>query len=225
MPTWLDTTFDIINRLNTYRGNLPSTSGQTYSNVKIDTMPVPLSSRNFLTLEQFNSIEYDSQHLWIVRIAGSPAPFNTWFPAQSIEEKIKGASVTSMSFGIDEINMLNGYNAITMRCEMLDDENSTLETWLKAWQKAISTDPITKKPYYGFRYLEDILTTMTVLKYSWQKEKISSNDYYVLPVGDTQLNRNNEPGLKILTVNFAVFGQGDPLKGINKIGHIVKMVQ
>lgn len=207
MPTWLNTTLDIVNRLNVYGGdNLSNLPRQVYPNVKIDTMPKPANTSNYLTLNQFNSVEYGSQHLWACKIAGAPAPFNLWFPAQSVEEQVKGASVSSMSFGIDEISTLNGFNAISMRCEMLDDENGTLETWIKAWQKAVATDPTTGQPYWGFRYLEEILTKLTVTKFNWQKERISTTEYYVMPTGNTQLNRNNEPGLQILTVNFAVFG-------------------
>lgn len=228
MPTWLNTTLDIVNRLNVYRGDsLSGLPRQVYPAVKIDTMPKPAKANNYLTLNQFGSIEYGSQHLWAVMIAGAPAPFNSWFPAKSVEEQVKGATVSSMSFGVDEISMLNGFNAISMRCEMLDDENATLENWIKAWQKAIATDPITGKPYIGFRYIEEVLTKLTVTKYNWQKERISTTEYYVMPTGNTQLNRNDEPGVQILTVNFAVFGQQQTYLNTvvnNKLGSYLKNV-
>lgn len=208
MPTWLNTALDIANRLNIYRGDsLSGISGQTYPDVKIDTLPKPASANNFITLNKLNQVEFGSQHLWEMQIAGAPAPFNGWFPAQSVEEVSKGASVSSMSFGIDEVNMLNSYGAITMRCEILDDENETLTKWLKSWQKSIGTSPSTGQAYSGFRYLTDILTTMKITKYNWQKIRVSRDEYYVIPVGNISLNRNNDPALRVLNVNFAVFGQ------------------
>lgn len=206
MATWLNTALDILNRLNRYSGgNLRTGSNQTYPEVKIDTTDRPKESNNYMTLDLFNSVEYDGTHLWALTISGAPAPFHSWFPAQSIDEITKGASTTTMSFGIDEINLLNSYNALSMRVEMLDSEG-ILESWLKAWQKRIATDPTTNKPYIGFRYLDDILTTMTVAKYNWQKKKLSVTEYYVLPSGQISLNRQNDPSVKVLTVNFAVFG-------------------
>ena len=204
---WLNTALDIVNRLNRYSdANISPSSNQSYPKVVVDTKKLPSSASSFITLAQFGSIEYDSQHLWALKIDGSPAPFDRWFPAQSVEEVTKGPSTTSMSYGIDEINMLNAYNAITMRVEILDDEAAKLETWLKQWQKDMSTDPLTGKPYIGFKYLDDILKRMTVSKYNWQKVLISKTEYYVLPVGQINLVRQNEPGLKQLNVNFAVFG-------------------
>lgn len=208
MATWLNTALDLLNRANVYL-DASSPSGEKHPEVKIDTMPKPTSANNFMTLDKLNSVEFDSTHLWALRIAGAPSPFNDWFPAQMVEEQSKGASVSSISFGIDEINMLNSYNALSFRVEMLDDANSTLEKWLRAWQKSISIDPITKKPYLGFRYIEDILTTMTIIKYNWQKEQVSRTDYYVIPVGNISLNRQNDPSLKVLNVNFASFGSAE----------------
>ena len=36
---------------------------------------------NFVTLNQVNSVEFDSQHLWNIRIPDAPTPFNEFFPA------------------------------------------------------------------------------------------------------------------------------------------------
>lgn len=205
LPTWLKTARDILTRLNTY-STAQNPSGQTWPEVQIDTAKVPDASKDFMTLDKFNSVEYDAQHLWEMKIAGAPYPFNDWFPAQSVEENIRGVSVSSMSFGIDEVNTLNSYNALTMRVEILDNNVAILERWLKAWSKAIALDPKTHKPYIGFRYLEDILATMTITKYNWQKKKISKTEYYVLPTGNISLGRQNDPAVKVLNTNFAVFG-------------------
>ena len=204
-PTWLNTAKDILNRLNVY-STAKNPSGQQWPEVKIDTAPVPQAASNFMTLDKFNSVEYDSQHLWEMKIAGAPYPFNDWFPAQSVEEVVKGVSVSSMSFGIDEVNMLNSYGAITMRVEIIDNDVAILEKWLKAWSKALAIDPKTKRPYTGFRYLEDVLSTMTITKYNWQKQKISKTEYYVLPTGNLSLSRQNDPALKVLNATFASFG-------------------
>lgn len=199
MPSWLNRTLDIVNRLNTYQtaSNLPT---RTHDTVTIDRKPVPQSQYNYITQDQFDSVEYDSQHLWALYLDGSPAPFDKWFPAQSVSEPSHGASVSTTSFGIEEINMLNSYNAIQMRVEMLDDAQAHLESFLKSWQRDISDD------YHGFKYPADICKTLTVYKYNWQKEKVSGMAYFVIPVGDFDLQRNNDPAIKILTVNFASFG-------------------
>lgn len=199
MPSWLSRITDVTNRLNSYQtaSNLPSRS---YDSVVVDKKPVPQSQYNYVTLDQFDSVEYDSQHLWALYLEDAPAPFDKWFPAQSVSEPSHGASVSSASFGIEEINMLNSYNAIQMRVEMLDDDQGHLETFLKDWQRDISDN------YNGFKYPAESCKTLTVYKYNWQKEKVSGNAYFVIPVGDFDLQRNNDPAVKILTVNFASFG-------------------
>lgn len=199
MPTWLDRTIDIVNRLNTYQTaqDLPQ---RDYEIVEVDTKQIPESQFNYITQDQFDSVEYDSQHLWALYLDGAPAPFDKWFPAQSVGEPSHGASVSSQSFAIEEINMLNSYNVIQMRVEMLDDANGTLESWLKKWQVDISDN------YNGFKYPADTCKLLRVYKYNWQKIKQYGRAYAVIPVGDFDLQRNNDPSLKVLTVNFASFG-------------------
>lgn len=199
MPSWFERARDIVNRLNTYGANT-TPPPQTYQTVVIDTWPVPKEANNYITQDMFDAIEYDSQHLWALYLDGAPAPFDRWFPAQSVSEPSHGASVSTTSFGIEEVNMMNSYAAIQMRVETLDDEHSTLEKWLKNWQANCSDN------YHGFKYPADICKTLTVYKYNWQKIRESATAYYVIPISDFDLQRNNEPAAKVLTVNFASFG-------------------
>lgn len=202
MLDWLKNALDITQglNLNSYQDALDlKGSGYPESEVK-DTLKVPDSQYNYITQESMDSVEYDSQHLWALYIEGSPAPFNKWFPAQSVSEPSHGPSTSSSSFGIEEINMMNSYSAINMRVEILDDSGAHLETWLKQWQKDISSN------YFGFKYPADVCKQLTIYKYNWQKVKISGMAYFVIPVGDFDLQKANEPGLKVLTVNFASFG-------------------
>lgn len=170
--------------------------------IEIDTLQEDTRSKNYLTLNQFNDVEYDSEHLWFCQIDGAPAPFDKWFPAQSIIEPTKSLSVTTQSFGLEEVNTLNMYNAVSLRTELLDNDKAVLETWLRAWQADCAVNK-----YYGFRYLEDILHTIYITKYDWQKTKVYTHAYYVVPTGDITVSHNNEPAVKSLNVNFAVFGQ------------------
>ena len=199
MQNWLNVARDLANRLNAYQSaqNIPQIEHEI---VKIDTLQVPETQYNYITQDQFDAVEYDSQHLWVLYLEDSPAPFDKWFPAQSVSEPSHGASVSTSSFGIEEINMLNSYNAIQMRVEMLDDDQSHLENFLKQWQRDISDN------YQGFKYPADICKTLSIYKYNWQKVKVSGMAYFVIPVGDFDLQRNNDPAVKILTVNFASFG-------------------
>lgn len=196
---WVSTGIDIFNRVNSYKkATDPVIEAHPVS--KIDTMGADPRSSSFLTLEQFESVEYDSSHLWLCELEGAPAPFNRWFPAQSIDEPLRSVTVSTMSFGIEEVNTLNGYNAISMRAEIIDDARNTLENWLRAWSKDISDE------YKGFRYPEEILHNLTIYKYTWQKERVYTKQYAVIPSGDISVPRQNEPGLKVLNVTFAVFG-------------------
>lgn len=186
-PNWVDTVIDVLNRL-------PSSSRTAHDS----------RENNYITLEKVDSVEYDSVHLWECQIDGAPSPFDKWFPAQTVDEPSKGASVAPMSFGIEEVNMLNSYNALNLRTELIDDANATLERWLRDWQKNISVDK-----YYGFRYPEQILRKMYITKYNWQKDKIYTHEYVVIPVGDINMQHGNEPALKVINVNFAVFGKSE----------------
>lgn len=208
MPRWLDTTIDIINRLNRY-SSTKEPAGVSYPTVTVDTMPEDKRSRNYLTIEQFDSVEYDSSHLWICSIDGAPSPFERWIPAQNVSEPSKGLSVTPMSFGIEEVNTLNGYSAITLRAELLDTDKAPLETWLRNWQKSCAANDIHGRPYLGFKYLDEILKRIYITKYTWQKEKVYTHAYDVIPTGDIMSEHLNEPTLKVINVNFAVFGSGE----------------
>ena len=185
-PNFVDTVIDVANRIRR----------------TIDTQSIPSESNNFMTLDKFDSVEYDSVHLWECQIDGAPSPFNQWFPAQSIDEPTKGMSVSTKSFGLEEINELNTYNAISLRTELIDDSKSTLEQWLRQWQKDCSVEN-----YNGYRYLDQILHSMRITKYTWQKQKVYTREYFVIPVGQINIAHGNDPALKVLNVNFASFGQ------------------
>lgn len=198
---YYDTAIDILNRLNRYTSNNDIAS-IPYENAKlIDTKPIDERAKLYLTQEMFDAIEYDSTHLWFCTLAGAPAPFNKWFPAQRIDEPSKGVATSSMSFGIEEVNTLNSYNALSLRTELIDDDKATLEQFLRDWQKNCSS-----KNYVGFRYLPEILSTITITKFNWQKDRIYTREYYVLPSGSITSEHGNDPSLKVINVNFAVFG-------------------
>lgn len=206
MPHWLDVAVDILNRLNSYTTAIEP-ARQTYEEVTVDTKPVDSRSKNFLTIQQFDAIEYDSSHLWICAIEGAPGHFSKWIPAQELTEPSKALTVSAMSFGIEEVNTLNGYNAQTLRMDLIDDEYATLENWLIDWQKNTSyREPSTGFYYAGFKYLADILKTIKVTKYTWQKDKLYTNAYSVIPTGEIVVTRTNDPAIKILNVTFSVFG-------------------
>ena len=205
MPNWFDVALDIANRLNRYSdANEPTAS--SYPITIVDTQPVDSRSTNFLTQERFDSIEYDSSHLWICQIDSAPPPYNSWFPAQDVQEPSKGLSVSPMSFGIEEVNTLSNYNAQTLRVEFIDDDKATLENWICNWQENCSGKDAFGNPYMGFKYLEDILKIIKITKYTWQKDKVYTHAYSVLPVMEILRPHNNEPTLKTLNVSFAVFG-------------------
>lgn len=207
MARWLSTALDILNRLNVYTGNIEPNK-MSYSETKVDTMPVPDAAYNYMVQDYFDSIEYDSTHLWFCKMDDAPAPFNKWFPAQNCSEPLKGATTSSTSFGIEEVQTLNSYSASTMRVDFIDDANATLERWFSKWQRAIgSTDD--GLPYTGFRYLEEIVKKLYIVKYNWQKQKIYTKLFLVLPSGDISNEHSNEPTLKALTVNFAIFGRDE----------------
>ena len=204
MASWLNIARDIVNRLNKY-GSANEPAAASYPITIVDTNPEDSRSRNYLTLGQFDSIEYDSTHLWICQIDGAPSPFDKWMPAQSVQEPNKGVSVAPMSFGIEEINMLSNYNAVNLRVGLLDNDKAVLETWIRNWQKDCSAKDSKGRSYLGFRYLDDILKKIYITKYTWQKEKVYTHAYDVIPVGDILSEHTNEPGVKIINVNFAVF--------------------
>lgn len=201
MADWTKTATDVFNRLSgyTYSEVTPDINHET---IIVDTQAPDARSENYMTLDKFNSVEYDSVHLWECQISGAPSPFDKWFPAASCNEPTKGASVSTQSFGLEEVNVLSTYNALSMRVEFIDDDKATLENWISNWQEDCAVDN-----FYGFRYPEEVLHELYITKYTWQKEKVYTHCYLVLPTGTIDLNHNNDPSVKTLTVNFAVFGK------------------
>ena len=196
---------DVLTRLNTYSSTIEPPK-QTYPITTVDTMRRPSESNNYLTLDKFDQVEYDSSHLWFCTLDGAPAPFDKWFPAQSLDEPSKGVQTSTISYGLEEVVVLNNYNAVNLRVEVIDDDNATLEQWLKAWQKDCSATE-SGMPYSGFRYLDEIVHKLTMTKYNYQKQKVYTRQFLVLPVGDINLSKTNDPTLKVLNINFATFGQ------------------
>lgn len=182
--------------------NYSQQANTTYETVEIDKQQEPETSQAYLTLSQFNSIEYDSEHLWFCQIDGAPAPFDKWFPAKSVIEPSKALSVSTQSFGLEEVNILNMYNAVSLRTELIDNDKAVLETWLRQWQTDCAVED-----YQGLRYLDEILHPIYITKYDWQKIKVYTHVYYVVPVGDITINHNDDPAVKVINVNFAVFGK------------------
>lgn len=188
MPSWRTVATDILSRLNGYKGN-------NY---------VPDSANNYMVLDLFDSIEFDGQHLWFCKLSNAPGPFDKWFPAQTCTEPTKGLSVSSQSFGIQEVHTLNSYNAQKLAVEFIDDDKATLEQYIANWQKNCSADD-----YDGFKYIPDILETLQITKYDWQKSRVYIHEYYVIPTDSITVEHSNDPALKTLRVNFASFGSNE----------------
>lgn len=173
--------------------------------ISIETIPVPSNSSEFMTLELFNSIEYDSTHLWYCSLEGAPEPFDKWFPAQNVDEPTKGVSTSQLSFGLEEINTLNSYNSIKFRVDFIDNDKAVLESFFRKWQKEMSGSQ-GAVDYLGFKYIEDIVKKLYITKYDYQKKSVYTRLYMVIPDGSIQIPHGNDPTLKTITVNFASFG-------------------
>lgn len=150
---------------------------------------------------QFLNASVGSDREVVVGNAAFSAPFDTWFPAVSVEEPIYQIETYSIKAHIleTEIPKSTGNRQITIECH--DDSNHTIELGLQKWY--LNTMFV---KYQEVTPLLDVIKVLEVTRLTPERKAIYKNRYYVFPKGNLQVSQNSQSSAKKLNFTLAVAG-------------------
>ena len=161
-----------------------------------------MPDNNFITLNQVNSVEFDSAHLWDIRFPDAPAPFNEFFPCKTFDCDIYNIQSNSYNLGNIQVSIPAGFMTLTCRVDTYDAADGRLANFLRQW----TSEEMLKKSgdYIGMNYLEEYCKTMYVRKLNYQHEIMREDEYTVSPEGSFRDTGNEEPTEKILSFELRI---------------------
>ncbi len=157
---------------------------------------------NFVTLNQVNSVEFDSQHLWNIRIPDAPTPFDEFFPAINFDCDIYNITSQSYNLGNIQVSIPLGFTALTCRIEAYDADDGRLSNFLRRWTSEEMLKTVGN--YTGMNYLEEYCKTIYVQKLNYQHELMREDEYIVSPEGSFRDSGSNEPQEKLISFELRI---------------------
>ena len=159
---------------------------------------------NYMTLDEMNSIEFDSTHLWHINFPGAPDPFNKWFPAQSCDDDIYNLKSDSFDVGYTDIEIPTGEASKNIHLECLDAADCRLEKWLDAWvHGTVIVDG--GDGAIGPNYLDKMCKKLNIIKNDYQLNPVYKKQYIVVPSGSLKANRTADPNIKVLSFDLKIY--------------------
>lgn len=154
-------------------------------------------------VDAVRSVEFARTYLWDCKIKGAPAPFNQWFPAESVDD-----SLTSMdnpiNFTFDLLTMAvpgSGVGVRTLKMVFLDDRNRSLIRYFKRW-----IDDIVDVGG-GVVPLEEAVRQFEIQKLTPQRKSLEDKYYWIYPSSNiTEINNSNSQ-LQKIQLDFIVAGE------------------
>lgn len=153
---------------------------------------------DFVTLDQINTIEFDSTHLWSIEFPDAPAPFNQWFPATSFDDDVYSIVTDQYDIGNEKFQQSTGLGLRSARIECFDADDARLFNWILKW---VDTEMVKE---HGMAYLEDYCKVLNVKKFNWQQKLIRQDQYIVTPIGSFKDSKTPEAGAKVLSFEVAI---------------------
>ncbi len=157
--------------------------------------------------DNLRNINWDEGFLWDVRFPsigpflGAPSPFDSWFPAVSVEEPVY--SVSSYQFEIFNKNFKipEKTNTSELRITFYDDENNTLLGWLKNW-----VENIMFRQGFSVATISEVLKPVQIAKLNKSKEVIDTRSYLVYPEGSLSYSGSSSSESQTYSLSLVIAG-------------------
>jgi hypothetical protein len=156
-------------------------------------------------LSKLQNITFRQKYLWDIEFITPPipAPFNDkFFPATGITETIFSIQnhTVELLLGTFAFPKNSSIGDLPFQVTFIDDENSTIETWLHNWYKFTYPDND------FVRRVSEVAGSVKVSKENSKFRAIESKFLYVILDGELQFTGESETGLDIITQSFKIVG-------------------
>ena len=154
-------------------------------------------------IDAIRAVSWGKSYLWDLRFidADLPAPFNTWFPAQEVEENTANLESFSFDAGYTQYKFPSKGGPRSVRITFIDDANHSLYSWLDNWiNKTILND----RKYVAS--LDKSVKRLEVVKLNHDRQIIRRRSYFVFPEDNLTFRGSSGSELLIYSVNFHVAG-------------------
>lgn len=156
------------------------------------------------SLEMIRSVNWGRKYLWDMRFdptTPAPAPFNTWFPAVTVDEDIAKLESHSVPGFLTDYNIPLRSKQKFIKITLEDDVKNTLSQWFSQWVNVTIL-----QHGNGIAALTTAVKFLHLVKLNPDRTPITQADYWVYPDGDITWNGTSETGSQQFTVNFVIAG-------------------
>lgn len=164
-----------------------------------------------VTMNRMQGINFARTYQWDIYFLDAPAPFNKWFPADSVTEPLASVNTHTIMQNITPIEFPKDKGAMTLRIDMYDDMHLSLQKWLVRWMNqgifdvngfVLPLRSAVKQVWIG-KYRPGAESWITTQKYVYERR------YSVFPKGIFNDQSDSESKARKYSVEFAVCGIQD----------------
>lgn len=167
-------------------------------------------------IQQVASVEWNRSYNWDVRFVkcstapAPPAPFDSWFPAVSVDLPSYNISSFTYSSPVMTHTIPQSCTTLNLPITFLDDHNLTLLRWVREWVEKDMLHMAEENPYLG--YISEVVRPLHLVRYKWekfQKKNVDYRAYWVYPDGSLVESLASDSSTLQRTVTFQVTGLAD----------------
>lgn len=143
-----------------------------------------------------------------IKVPAPPAPFDTWFPADSVQETAVSPSSFSYFSPFMQYTVPQNSNLFDLMISFYDNDKLDLYRWFKDWvnNKIFNFDQA--DPYLS--YLQEIVVPIYIWKYRWggeyQKITVTLSTFWAYPDGPISDAMSSESAARQFSVPLRVCG-------------------
>jgi len=152
-----------------------------------------------ITHNKLRQIRWAKEYLWEIVFHEAPAPFNDWFPAETISQNVWSIDSRVVASLYPMQNMSSPF---TLDVTFLDDENHTVMEWLRGLVNGVMLTHDGKPR----GYLEDACTPVSIRRLNAKKEAKHSEGLWVFPTGSMDFEGSNQSESASKQAQFLIVG-------------------
>lgn len=163
-------------------------------------------------IDQLRAVEWDQGYLWEIMFTNSKnpqheskltAPFNEWFPANSVTDERLAISEYSQDLHLfKQFPFPDGAPQRSITVSFYDDINNTLVKWLTTWVKV---DILNNGKY--LTCLQDCTKELHLTKLNSQRKAIDIFRYLVIPSGTLEFSGTESSESTVYQMRFLIVGE------------------
>ena len=155
------------------------------------------------SLRETPNFQWGSELLWDVRMPDAPHPFDTWFPASSVEENLYTLELKGFEFYNNTFSVPERTSEFDLKITFFDDVPRTILTWIRNWvNNEILNEGKLITP------IKHAAKELLLVKSDYQLNELSRAHYWVIPNGAGHYTGGSSPNAATSEIDFIIVGGG-----------------